>query len=107
MESLLQNINFLQLGLILGLACVVIYFSVRRLFKRKTFRTEDIIMSFAHGFKISICLNIALTVYFNVYTELKYMDKAFMIIGGFTIATLAVKGLRKSIVKKDYSENNN
>ncbi len=100
-KSLLVHVNVSQLGIILGLVFVIIYFIARGFFKRKTIHTEDIIMSFAHGFKVSICLNMALTAYFNLYTELKYMDQACMVFGGFTLATLAIKGLRTSIIKKD------
>ncbi|MDO5972056.1 hypothetical protein Q4Q35_19830 [Flavivirga aquimarina] len=100
-ESLLKNINYLQLGLILGSVFVLIYFIARKLYKRKTYYIGDIIMSFAFGFTISMCFNIGLIGYFNECAELEYIAKACMVLGGFAIGVFAVEGLRKSIVKKD------
>ncbi|MDD7888041.1 hypothetical protein [Flavivirga sp. 57AJ16] len=104
-DSFLQNINHIKLGVFLGLSCVSIFFIARILLKKKTYAVEDIIKSLGFGFTLSLCLKIGLIGYFNECDKLEFTTESCMIIGGFALAVFAVDGLIKSVKKEDPPKN--
>ncbi len=93
--------NYINIGVLIGIVSVACYFIYRLTKKRKTYVAYDIIRCFAFGFSISFAAYMIYIGYKKICDNIEDMVNSCIMIGGFAIAVFAIDAIIKTIGKAD------